>query len=550
MPPKPATRHPDQRDAVVTLARERFDWPRLRPGQLEAVTSVLGGHDTLAVLPSGAGKSAVYQLAGLLLTGPTFVVSPLVALQDDQVAGLVERLGDEAAVAVNSLRTGGQVEDAWRAVGEGRAHFLFLTPEQLADDATVERVARLRPALLAVDEAHCVSSWGHDFRPDYLRLADVRARLGEPVLVALTATAAPPVRAEIRERLGLRSPHEVVAGFDRPNLHLAAQHVLEEAARRDAVLEWVSGEPGAALVYTGTRSETEWYAEQLAERGLRAAAYHAGRRRADREEVHQAFREGELDVVVATSAFGMGIDNVEVRTVAHAHLPESVDEYYQEIGRAGRGGDPARVRLFYRTEDLGLRRYLGSVPFDEEAVRAVLGALPPDGSTIKALSEATGLSRRRATAVVGLLEDCGGLMVDEGRNVRATGRPGSEQDVVAAARDVAEERQAMARSRLEMMRGYAEARDCRRRFLLGYFGEDRLGPCGNCDACDEGLSTSGGELANREFDPSQRVVHDEFGPGTVMHEEGGRVTVLFEQAGYRTLDVETVLEERVLDVQP
>ncbi|TQJ49214.1 RecQ family ATP-dependent DNA helicase [Phycicoccus sp. SLBN-51] len=538
----PATRTRD----IRATARSEFGWEDLRPEQVEAIASLLDGHDTLAVMPTGAGKSAIYQVAGMLLEGPTVVLSPLLALQHDQIAGLAERSAS-GAVAVNSTLSAAQTEQAWERVASGDAEFLFLTPEQLARDDVLRRLSGLSPRLLVVDEAHCVSGWGHDFRPDYLRIADVRGQFGDVGVLALTATAAPPVRSEIVERLDMHDAHQVVRGFDRPNLHLAAEQFADDDVKREALLDWVARAGTPSIVYVGTRKDTDWYAARLAERGLHALAYHAGMRRTDRERCHEAFQEDTADVVVATSAFGMGIDKADVRAVAHAHIPESVDAYYQEIGRAGRDGEPASVRLFYRTEDLGLRRFFGTARFDEDTVRTVYKVVRGEPDRVAGLVRRTGLNRRRVTAAVGLLEDAGVVEVDDQRVVRAVESAPAPAEALAAAREKAETRQVMARSRLEMVRGYAETTDCRRRYLLGYFGEDLERPCGNCDTCEASIAPDIEAGEDDAFTPAGRVRHPEFGEGVVMQQGGGRVTVLFEEAGYRTLDVETALEHRLLE---
>ncbi|MFD1829395.1 RecQ family ATP-dependent DNA helicase [Streptomyces desertarenae] len=552
-------------DRLGRVAAEVFGWHELRPGQAEAMRQVLRGRDTLVVMPTGAGKSAVYQVPAVLLSGPTVVVSPLLALQRDQVEGLS---GSDApdAVAVNSDQAAGETAEAWRAVREGDAEYLLLSPEQLAKDEVLERLARTRPSLFVVDEAQCVSSWGHDFRPDYLRLGHAVERLGRPTVLALTATAAPPVREEIVERLGMEDPARIVAGFDRPGLRLEVRRFRDDEEKRRAVVERAAREPKPGIVYTATRRETEEYAARLAELGLSAVPYHAGLRAAERSRAHDAFLDGESDVVVATSAFGMGIDKPDVRFVLHASVPGSPDAYYQEIGRAGRDGAPALAVLHYRPEDLGLRRFFSGGRPDPRVLADVAARIRRHGAPLSTarLRELTGLSANRLTATVNLLEEAGAVdTTDDGELVPAGDlRPHEAAD---RAVEVAEARRRMERSRLEMMRGYAEATGCRRRFLLGYFGEEYEPPCGNCDTClaerareEEGREEFGHlaqERGDRDeaprpdagrFRSGARVLHREWGEGLVMSEEEDRITVLFDTVGYRTLSLETVVGQGLL----
>jgi ATP-dependent DNA helicase RecQ len=571
-------------------ARETFDWDTLRPGQREAMEAVVDGRDVLAVMPTGYGKSAIYQVSALLLDGPTVVVSPLISLQQDQVAGLEEAGAGAEAVAINSAQNRRENAESWRTVGRGGAEFVFLSPEQLAKEEVTERIRALRPSLFVVDEAHCVSSWGHDFRPDYLALGAVIERVGRPVVIALTATAATPVQAEIVERLGLRDPLVVSRGFDRPNIFLEVVRHPDDAAKRRAVVDGVAQLSGPGLVYVATRKDTERYAAALAERGLRAAAYHAGRAADEREEVHHAFLDDALDVVVATSAFGMGIDKPNVRYVVHADAPDSLDSYYQEIGRAGRDGEPARAVLHYRPEDLGLRQYFATTSVDEEALRAILTAVRrTDGPTaIKDLRERTGLSPRKVTGLVNLLQEVGAVRRQR-RGVTAAGdeAPGR---VVARAQELTDSRERINRSRVEMVRGYAETLDCRRQFLLGYFGEPHPGRCGACDVCvgheepaEDGVEdvmadtdvlagTGRGARAEPEDAPGApgasadgatngmahppagedpfplqaAVEHTEWGRGVVMRHEGDRITVFFEREGYKTLARDLIATQDLL----
>jgi ATP-dependent DNA helicase RecQ len=549
-------------EEALRAAREAFGWEELHDGQLRTIGPIVRGRDALVVMPTGYGKSAIYQVATVLMEGLTVVVSPLIALQADQVQNLEDAPAAPPARVINSTIRGKALEEAWATVEEPGARIVFLTPEQLARDEVVDRLVARGVSLVVIDEAHCVASWGHDFRPDYLGLGGVIDALGHPPTVAMTATGSTPIRTEIGERLGLRDPFVLSSGFDRPNIRLEVRRHTEEAEKRRAIAEHVAEQTQPGLVYVATRKDAEQYAAEIEAAGLRTAAYHAGLPAAERQRVQDAFHEDAVDVVVATSAFGMGIDKPTVRYVIHAAPPESVDAYYQEVGRAGRDGEPAVGILHYRQEDLGLRRFFAARtprPASLRDVYAAVAVAGADGPVRPAVvAERAGMSARTVGGVLNLLVDAGVLGSDrDGAYVTEELDP---REAAARAKEVAEERERIEVSRLEMMRGYAEAPHCRRQYLLGYFGEDSPERCGNCDVCDrladddaheEAMGAAedveGAEDASDDpFPPQSQVTHAEWGPGTVMSTEDDRITVFFEKEGYRVLSLKLVQDGELL----
>lgn len=512
---------------------------RLREAQRDALDG-LHDHDTLLVARSGAGKTAVYAIATLLSGRLTVVVSPLLALQRDQVDGL--RAAGLRAEAVSSARTAASVRAALDRAAAGELDVLVLGPEQLVREPVAVALDRAPVGLVVVDEAHCVSEWGHDFRPDYVHVASTVRRLGGPRVLALTATASPHVREEVVERLGMTEPRVLVHDADRPNIWLGARHAATPGERDDRVVAAVLGLEGAGLVYGRTRAHVEELVERLAAAGRPALGYHAGLPAAGRASVERAFLRGEHDLVVATSAFGMGVDRADVRFVVHAGPPTSLDAYYQEVGRAGRDGEPARAELVVRPEDFGLNQYLraGGVP-RRATLAAVLAAVADGAADQQAVVGASGLAARTASRAVGVLLEVGALERDARGGLRPTGVTAARAAEEAAARH--EERRAVERSRVEVVRAYADTTDCRRRLLLELLGEPHPRPCGTCDSCEAGTSVA---VRDAPVRPGQPVEHAEFGPGQVSVVEEDRVTVFFADRGYVTLDTAVAWESGLL----
>jgi ATP-dependent DNA helicase RecQ len=536
--------------AIERVARDVFGFSELRPGQREAVEAIVAGRDTLAVMSTGYGKSAIYQIAALMIPGPTVVVSPLIALQRDQI-GELERAGAGGAAGVNSTIPASERDEALSQLGDDELEFLFLSPEQLSNDAVLRELAAAKPSLMVVDEAHCISEWGHDFRPDYLRLGSVAEILGRPPVLALTATAAPPVREEIVARLGMRDPLVLVRGFNRENIWLGVETFRRERDKKEALIERVRECEKPGIVYVATRKRAEEVASDLRDAGLAAVAYHAGLRGTERTAAQESFMGDSLEVIVATTAFGMGVDKANVRFVFHYEISESVDSLYQELGRSGRDGLPARATLFYRTEDLGIRRFFaGGGQVDGDQIRVVAAVVDrADGPIGPAeLGEATNLSQTKLITAVSRLEDVGAVSVLPSGEIAQT----KEHDEMGAAAEEAAalqvQREEFDRSRTQMIQAYAEHDGCRRHFLLSYFGEDFDPPCGNCDNCQAGIVFSDDE-SSEPFAVGARVTHDKWGGGLVQRYEDASVVVLFDSVGYKTLGLDLVVESGLLQAE-
>ncbi|MEO7039987.1 MAG: ATP-dependent DNA helicase RecQ [Candidatus Elarobacter sp.] len=527
--------------------REKFGYETFYPGQEEVMTRVMEGQDTLAILATGAGKSLCYQLPALLLNGTTIVVSPLIALMKDQLDMLAER-GVTDTVALNSTLSDEQEVTAMARIASGQLRIVFVTPEKLEDDAFVRMLQSLSIPLFVVDEAHCISQWGHDFRPAYLNLGKVIGQLRNPTVLALTATATPAVREDILVQLGIPDVKPIVKGFDRPNLEYVVRRAENEAGKLKALKElFLRGElEQTGIVYTATIKnalEVQRYLHD--ELGLPAAVYHSKLQKHDRTAVHELFMQEAIRAVVATNAFGLGIDKPNIRFVVHYDLPGSVEAYTQEAGRAGRDGDPSKCVLIYRMSDTRVQNYFltGKYP-DVEEVQKVFGTLEifgeqEGGVSLTDLRKITQLPLTKLKVVIALLKKSG--FIENAMRARyvLTEAARQQREMVLNLANY-ETKKKYDQSKLGMMLQYAETSGCRRRFILNYFGEDYDAvTCGACDNCLHGNrehTTSGYRIADV-------VYHRKFGQGTVERAEKDLVTVLFPNVGYKTLLASAVTRE-------
>jgi ATP-dependent DNA helicase RecQ len=484
---------------LTTSLHTHFGFSSFRPGQEEAIQSLLAGNHTLTVMPTGAGKSLIFQLAALQFDGLTLVISPLIALMKDQVDSLTRR--NIPATYINSALPASEQNLRLQKLAQGEYRLVYIAPERLRNVPFLNALKMQTVSLLAVDEAHCISEWGHDFRPDYLHIAQARAALGNPLTAALTATATPQVQKDIIRLLGLGDSTRIVTGFNRPNLTLDVRYASGLPSKLRALNELLSSRgSGSVIVYTGTRRDAEEVTEFAREViKIPAEFYHAGLPAEERTRIQNDFISGKLNLIAATNAFGMGIDRADVRQVIHYSLPGSLEAYYQEAGRAGRDGQPAKATLLYDPQDRALHEFfIANSVVAVNDLRAIHNAIrngEQTWGTLDELSRITGLHPVQIKVGLSELERAGALehLGDEGYRMlfrKGEWNPKEIDKAAANSKEHIRHRQ----TQLDGIVHYAESNSCRRKIILNHFGDageaEAADCCDNCRSAETGPKSS------------------------------------------------------------
>ncbi len=496
--PSAAASSPRIKDPLAAL-ETYFGHRKFLDGQARIVSALVGGRDTMAIMPTGGGKSLCYQLPAMIMDGVTLVVSPLIALMKDQVDALTRK--GIAATVINSTLTPSEQQDRIRRMREGEFKLVYVAPERFRSRSFVDALRQITIGLFAVDEAHCLSQWGHDFRPDYMRLGKVLEALDHPQTAAFTATATPIVRDDILTTLGLRDPFVCISGFERPNLQLTIRQTAKKKEKYERIRQIVKRHK-TGIVYCATRKMVEEVSETLHAWGSSTVAYHGGMDDAAREAAQNLFIRRERDVAVATNAFGMGIDRADVRFVIHFDVPGSVEAYYQEAGRAGRDGEPSVCELLFNYADTRTQEFFieGNNP-GLQLIADTYDVLCKhrDGNnevrlTIKEIAEkAMASNDMGVSSALSLLVRNGLIERFDIAGQRARGtrvlRPEITSDNLPLDHDALLEKEKRDREKLNAMVALCYATECRQQWILRYFGEEDAAPCGNCDNCSNGTAT-------------------------------------------------------------
>ncbi len=558
----PSRRSPKTATRIAALRRTLsrvFGIDEFRPGQESVIRSVLAGRDTLAIMPTGAGKSLCYQLPALHLPGMTIVVSPLIALMKDQTDKLAE-LGIDV-VQLNSALTTREAVAALEGITGDRAEFVLTTPERMSDPEFIETLRGRKIDVFVVDEAHCISQWGHDFRSAYLALGDARRQLGSPPVLALTATATSEVIDDIGKQLGLRSMQVINTGTYRPNLQYAVEHTEEDAERERRLVSLMGELEGAGIVYCSTIKHVEAITTLLEHQGVSVARYHGQLGARARHDVQDRFMRGQVRAIVATNAFGMGIDKADIRFVIHYNMPGSLEAYYQESGRAGRDDGPARCVMLYAARDRRTQLFFlgGRYPKFEDfvTVHDALGrAEKAVGGPVlltEIASQVNGLGANRLRVMLSLMKEVG--LVRQRRGSRfARDRDDVTEAELQGLADHYRQRLESDRAKLDRMMMYSQTALCRWRVLLEYFDEPtEWEQCGHCDNCARGaqppvqpipaaspLRQPEPEIRTPTVTIGDRVRVPVHGTGEVQAVEGDKVELSFADGTVRRFKREFV----------